>query len=196
MVAALSEVALSAAALSEAEATTAVLTWAAISPHVLQPLTAVRLAVTVHSVAATVHSMAETIAVHSVVETIAVHSEVAVLTAMAEARAVAVASAAEDNRESLENKRSLIWSWFKPDVKFISSSNQPQMRLHPFSLQLQSDLVVLVQFKQLLQTLFKTTLERAFLLWTDQMICLPYQERLNWTYRFNIFDIQRDQERI
>ena len=135
--------------------------------------------IAVHSVAATVHSMAETIAVHSVVETIAVHSEVAVLTAMAEARAVAVASAAEDNRESLENKRSLIWSWFKPDVKFISSSNQPQMRLHPFSLQLQSDLVVLVQFKQLLQTLFKTTLERAFLLWTDQMICLPYQERLN-----------------
>ena len=123
-------------------------------------------AATVHSMAeATVHSMAEAIAVHSVVETIAVHSiaeavhlpahsvvaahpvhsVAATVHSMAEARAVAVASAAEDNRESLENKRSLIWSWFKPDVKFISSTNQPQMRLQSFSLQLQSDLVVLFQ---------------------------------------------------
>ena len=138
--------------------------------------------IAVHSVAeaATVHSIAEAVHLpaHSVVAH-PVHSVAATVHSMAEARAVAVASAAEDNRESLENKRSLIWSWFKPDVKFISSSNQPQMRLHPFSLQLQSDLVVLFQFKQLLQTLFKTTLERAFLLWIDQMICLPYQERLN-----------------
>lgn len=72
--------------------------------------------------AATVHSIAEVIAVHSMVETIAVlsiaeavhlpahsvvahpvHSEVAVLTAMAEARAVAVASAAEDNEDNRES---------------------------------------------------------------------------------------------
>lgn len=68
------------------------------------------MAVTVHSVAATVHSVVETIAVHSIAEVVhlpahsvvahPVHSEVAVLTAMAEARAVEVASAAEDNRES------------------------------------------------------------------------------------------------
>ena len=102
-----------------------------------------------------VHSVVETIAVHSIAEAVhlpahsvaahPVHSVAATVHSMTEARAVAVASAAEDNRESQENKRSLIWSWFKPDVKFISSSNQPQMRLHSFSLQLQSELVVLFQ---------------------------------------------------
>lgn len=66
--------------------------------------------VTVHSVAATAHSTAEAtteaIAVHSTAAAATVHSEeaahpvhseVVVLTAMAEAKAVAAASVAEDN---------------------------------------------------------------------------------------------------
>ena len=80
-----------------------------ISLHVLQLQTAVRLAVTVLSEAATAHSTAEAtteaIAVHSTAEAATVHSEeavhpvhsvVVVLTAMAEAKAVAAASVAED----------------------------------------------------------------------------------------------------
>lgn len=102
------------------------------------------MAVTVLSVAATVHSTAEAtteaIAVHltAAVATVhseeaahPVHSEVVVLTAMAEARAVAAASVAEDNMEYKKKKPHL--ELVKLDVKFISSSNQPQMRLHSFS---------------------------------------------------------------
>ena len=50
-------------------------------------------AVTVHSIAEAVHLPAHSVVAHPV------HSEVAVLTAMAEARAVAAASVAEDNME-------------------------------------------------------------------------------------------------
>ena len=64
------------------------------------------MAATVHSTAEAtteaiaVHSTAEAATVHSEEAAHPVHSEVVVLTAMAEARAVAVASVAEDNRES------------------------------------------------------------------------------------------------
>ena len=63
--------------------------------------------------AATVHSMAEAIAVHSEAVHLPAHSEeaahpvhsvVAVLTAMAEARAVAAASVAEDKRQLRRQK--------------------------------------------------------------------------------------------